>query len=322
MPISSRQDLKEYALRTLGAPVVEINVDDDQLEDRIDEALEYWNIYHYDGIEKMYLKHRLTASILKITTNNGNLFEQGVEVTGALSGAKGRVATRIMNEPVDPTIIPIRGIEGDFIAGETVTGANVEAIVSLDEDFLTLGDFDKKYIQLPDAVFGVSRILPFSATSVSASMFDIQYQLRLHDLYDLTSTSLIYYKMVMGHLSMLDMELNAKPSIEFNRMQGRVYPKINWDTSVKPGDYMIIECYRALDPANFSKVWNETWLKRYVIALFKRQWAYNIKKFSGIQLPGGVILNGQALYDEAIGEIDRLEQELIEKQAPLSFFLG
>lgn len=321
MAITSRQELKDYALRALGAPVVEINVDDDQLEDRIDEALEYWNIYHYDGIEKMYLKHRLKASELTITTNNANAFEQGVTITGQTSGATARVTPRVMNEPINNSIIPIRDINGEFVAGETVTsGANSAIIAS--SNFLTIGDFDKKYIELPDIVFGVVRVLPFSATSVSASMFDIQYQLRLHDLYDLTSTSIIYYKMVMGHLSMLDMELNAKPSIEFNRLQGRVYPKINWDTAVKPGDYMVIECYRALDPTQFNKVWNETWLKRYVIALFKRQWAYSIKKFSGIQLPGGVTLNGQALYDEAIQEINQLEEELIEKQAPLSFFLG
>lgn len=321
MAVSSRQDLKEYALRALGAPVIEINVDDDQLEDRIDEALEYWNIYHYDGIERMYLKHRLMASTLKITSDNGNLFEQGVTVTGQTSGATARVTPRIMNEPVDNTIIPVRNVEGDFIAGEFISDGIHTATIA-DADFLTLGDFDKKYIQLPDIVFGVTRVLPFSATSVSASMFDIQYQLRLHDLYDLTSTSIIYYKMVMGHLSMLDMELNAKPSVDFNRLQGRVYPRINWDTSVKPGDYMIIEGYRAMDPTQFSKVWNETWLKRYVIALFKRQWAMNIKKFSGVQLPGGAALNGQGLYDEAIREIEALEQELIDKQSPLSFFLG
>lgn len=321
MAILSRQDLKEYALRALGAPVVEVNIDDDQLEDRIDEALEYWNIYHYDGIERMYLKHRLEASTISITTANGNLFQQGTKITGQTSGATARVTPRIMNEPIDNSIIPVRDIDGVFMAGEIVSdGINSATIAN--GDFLVLGDFDKKYIQLPDIVFGVTRVLPFSATSVSASMFDIQYQLRLHDLYDLTSTSIIYYKMVMGHLSMLDMELNAKPSIDFNRLQGRVYPRINWDTAVKPGDYMIIEGYRAMDPTQFSKVWNETWLKRYVIALFKRQWAGNIKKFSGIQLPGGVTLNGQALYDEAIGEIQQLEQELIEKQAPLSFFLG
>lgn len=321
MAISTREELKQYALRALGEPVVEVNVEDWQLEDRLDEALEYWNIYHYDGIERMYMKHRLQASTLKIVTDNGGSFVQGVTVTGQTSGATARVTSRIMNEPIDNTIIPVRNVTGEFIAGESVSAGPVSATLA-DTDFLTLGDFDKKYIQLPDIVFGVTRVLPFSATSVSASMFDIQYQLRLHDLYDLTSTSIIYYKMVMGHLSMLDMELNAKPSVDFNRLQGRVYPKINWDTAVKPGDYMIIEGYRALDPTQFGKVWNETWLKRYVIALFKRQWAINIKKFSGVQLPGGVTLNGQSLYDEAIREIETLEQELIEKQAPLSFFLG
>lgn len=322
MAITSRQELIDYALRALGEPVINVNVESKQLDDRVDEALEYWNIYHYDGIEKMYLKHRMVASKLYISTNNGSVFPSEATITGQTSGATARVAMKIMNEPVADDYISIRGIKGDFVSGETVSdGTNTATIVSR-SDFLTLGDFDLKYIQLPDNVFGVVRMLPFSTTSVSASMFDIQYQLRLHDLYDLTSTSIIYYKTVMNHLSLLDMELNAKPSIDFNRMNGRVYPRINWDTNVKPGDYMIIECYRALDPTQFSRVWNEPWLKRYVIAKFKKQWATNIYKYSGIQLPGGITLNGPALYDQATNEIAELEQELIEKQQPLSFFLG
>lgn len=320
MAITSRQDLKDYALRALGAPVIEVNVEDWQLEDRIDEALEYWNLYHHEGIEKVYLKHRMQPSKLTITTGNGADFAQGTVVTGQTSGAKAWVTIHLQEDPRD-SIISVKNIQGEFQNGEVISdGTNSATLASTDA--VWLGDFDLKYIQLPDIVFGVVRIVPFSATAISSSMFDIQYQLRLHDLYDLTSTSIIYFKMVMGHLSMLDMELNAKPSMEFNRLQGRVYPNINWDLAIKPGDYMIFECYRAMDPTQFTRVWNESWLKRYVTALFKRQWGQNLYKFAGIQLPGGVSLNGQALYDMASQEIEKLEEELIEKQAPLQFFIG
>lgn len=245
MAVTSRETLKQYALRALGAPVLEINVDEDQLEDRIDEALEYWRQYHYDGVEKVYMKHQI------IQTN-----------------------------------------------------------------------IDNKYIPVPDLVYGITRVIPISQTASSTSLFDIQYQLRLHDLYDLTSTSIIYYKSVMSHIALLDSELNGQQGFRFNRLQGRLNIDINWTTEVKVGTWVVFECYRALDPAESVKVWNDGWLKHYLIALFKKQWAVNIKKFSGIQLPGGVTLDGDKLYDEATGEIKELEDELVNKSAPLEFFLG
>jgi hypothetical protein len=245
MAVTTREGLKQYALRALGAPVVEINVADIQLEDRLDDALEYWRQYHYDGIEKMYMKYQLTQT-----------------------------------------------------------------------------DIDNKYFSVPDLVYGVTRVIPFAQQSSSKSMFDVQYQLRLHDLFDLTSTSIIYYKSVMSHLALLDMELNGAQMFRFNRMQGRVYLDLNWTTDVKVDQWVVIECYRALDPTSFSKVWNESWLKHYVTALFKQQWATNLKKFSGMQLPGGVTIDGDKLYDEATGEIKDLEDSLMSKSAPLEFFLG
>lgn len=203
MAVTTRQQLKEYCLRSLGAPVIEVNVEDWQLEDRIDEALEYWNLYHHDGIEKVYLKHKMQPSKLTITTGNGADFAQGVTVTGQNSGATAKVTIHLKEDPLD-SIISVKAIQGEFQNGETVTDGTNTAVLA-DANAVWLGDFDLRYIQLPDIVFGVVRILPFSATAISSSMFDIQYQLRLHDLYDLTSTSMIYYKMVMGHLSMLDM---------------------------------------------------------------------------------------------------------------------
>lgn len=246
MAVTTRQGLIDYCLRQLGAPVVEINVDDQQVEDRIDEAIEYYRQYHYDGIEKVYLKHQITEQ-----------------------------------------------------------------------------DITNTYIPVPDAIYGISRVFPVaSGTSTSKSIFDLQYQLRLNDLYDLTSTSVMYYTQVMGHLALLDLTLNGHPIYRFNRLTNKLHIEASWVDEMQVGNYILVECYRALDPSDTPKLYGEMWLKHYATALIKKQWATNMKKFSGLQLPGGVTIDGQALYEEASGEIDKLEEDLIGKQGPLEFFLG
>ena len=302
---------------------MEINVDDQQLEDRIDEAIEYWRLYHNEGIEKVFLKQQLRCSSLYLATETASTFPVGTGIKGQTSGATATVTNQWDKQSTGNELL-ISKTSGTFVAGEeikTVKGEEITANLAA-TNFVTLRELDNKYVDLPDHVYGVQRVLPFSGTQTSKSMFDIQYQLRLNDLYDLTSTSIIYYKMVMSHLALLDLELNGKPQFDFNRMQGRVYIRMDWNSNVLPGDYVVMEAYRALDPSTWNRVWNEPWLKHYVTTLFKRQWAVNIKKFGGLQLPGGVVLNGQALYDEAVNEQKDLENELIEKSAPLQFFLG
>mgnify|MGYP006281463573 CR=1 FL=1 len=323
MAVTSRDTLKQYCLRNLGAPVLEINVDDEQLEDRIDEALDYWRLYHNEGVEKMYLKQQMRCSSLYLTDAIADTFPVGVTVQGQTSGATAVVTNQSDIKSSDNNLLVTR-VTGTFVASEDIATTEGETITAtlLDDNFVVVREIDNRYIDLPDHVYGVSRMLPFSGTQTSKSMFDIQYQLRLNDLYDLTSTSIVYYKMVMSHLSLLDLELNGKPMFDFNRLQGRVYPRLEWNTNVIPGDYIVLECYRALDPATWTKVWDEPWLKRYVTSLFKKQWGVNIKKFGGIQLPGGVTLNGQAMYDEGFNEQKELEQELLTKQTPLEFFMG
>lgn len=246
MPVTTRQGLIDYCLRELGAPVVEINVDDTQIEDRVDEAIEYYRQYHYDGIEKVYLKHQITQD----DVNNG-------------------------------------------------------------------------YIPVTDAIYGVSRVFPVaSGTSTSKSIFDLQYQLRLNDLYDLTSTSIMYYTQVMSHLALLDLTLNGQPLYRFNRLTNKLYIEASWVDEMKVGNYVLVECYRALDPTTTPRLYGEMWLKHYTTALIKKQWATNMKKFSGLQLPGGVTIDGNALYQEATDEIEKLEQDLIGKQGPLDWYMG
>jgi len=324
MAVTTRQQLIEYCLRDLGEPVVEINIDDSQIEDRVDEALEYWRQYHFDGIERVYLKQKVTATEITTTTDVAG-FELGEIVTGQTSGAKALVAREIQSDirsfrESSGTTLLVRDVDGDFQANEYIVGESSGTQTQLVS--ITKGTYDNKYFDLPDLVYGVNRVIPFAAASTSKNLFDLQYQLRLNDLYDLTSVSLIYYKQVMSHIALLDLELNGHPMYRFNRMQGRLFLDINWGADIAMGEFIVIECYRALDPVEWGKVWNEPWLKKYTSALIKRQWATNIKKFTGISLPGGVTLDGNALFDEANNEISQLEDELINKSAPLEFFLG
>jgi hypothetical protein len=318
MAVASRDQLKQYALRALGAPVLEINVDDDQIEDRIDEALDYWKLYHYEGVEQIYLKQLIRASEITLTASVATNFDLTELITGATSGATAEVC-RESQRASSGTLLLVKNVVGTFTAGEAINGSagNTATLSSI-----TLREYDNRYVEIPDYVWGVTQIISAGQASSSKNIFDLQYQLRLNDLYDLTSTSLIYYKTVMSHLALLDFELNGHQRFRFNRLNGRLYLDANWATDFILGDYIIVQSYRAMDPTTWSKVYGEPWLKHYVTALFKKQWATNIKKFSGIQLPGGVTLDGDKLYDEATTEIKELEDELQNKSAPLDFFMG
>lgn len=244
--VTTRVGLIEYCLRALGEPVVEINIDEQQVEDRVDEAIEYFRQYHFDGIEKVYLKHIITQQ-----------------------------------------------------------------------------NITDKFILVPDLIYGITKVYPVaSGTSTSKSIFDLQYQLRLNDLYDLTSTSVMYYTQVMSHLALLNMTLNGHPLYRFNRLNNKLYIDTEWQEKMEVGNFILVECYRALDPADAPRMYGDTWIKHYTTALIKKQWAVNLKKFSGMQLPGGVSIDGPALYSEAVAEIKELEDEMMNKSAPLEFFLG
>lgn len=300
---SSRAELKEYCLRKLGKPVIEINVDDDQVDDRIDEALSFFEDYHFDGTEKIYMKHQITAA-----------------------------------------------------------------------------DINRRWIYAPDAVTFVTGVFPFDDSNASINMFDLRYQLRLHDLYDFTSVSYVSYEITMQHIRTLNLLFSGTPQFRFNRKQNKVFLDIDWARDVQPGNYVIIECYRTLNPstitltgtcattassnavvgtsttfdqqllendfvtfgtetlqidkinsptsitvrgpfattqagatmtaAGYSDVFNDRFLKKYTTALIKLQWGNNLSKFAGIQMPGGVTLDGVRIMTEAREELEKLEEEM------------
>jgi hypothetical protein len=314
--VQTRLQFKNYCLRRLGFPVIQINVDDDQIEDRIDDALAFFNDYHWDGLEKMYMKHKITEE-----------------------------------------------------------------------------DRKRRWIYAPDAVSFVTGVLPFDDSNSSINMFDLRYQLRLHDLYDFTSVSYVSYEITMQHIRSLQLLFSGQPQFRFNRHQNRLFIDEDWDRKLQVGEYIIVECYRKLVPdvvtlsgtvtgnttsntvigfgtkfdqeilendfiqigddlkqvrviespteikvvdplsANVSNVnvtvtgnsdvWDDRFLKKYATALIKKQWGENMKKFGGIQMPGGVTLNGKEIYDEAVEEINRIEEDTFNfNSLPSEIFTG
>ena len=267
---SSRETLKQYALRALGKPVIEINADDDQLEDRIDEALQYFAQYHYDGVVRTYLKYKFTQA------------------------DKDR-----MKSP-----------EGDTSS----SGTKNSVTTSFEEG--------NGYIVMPDTVISVMNIFNLSDRH-NLNMFDVRYQLRLNDLYDFSSTSIIHYDMTMRHLDLLDHILVGEKPIRFNQHSNRLYIDMDFKHDIEVDEYLIIECWRKLDPDTHTDVYNDIFLKRYVTALFKKQWGANLSKFNGVAMIGGVTLNGQEIYSQALQDIEKLEKEIRDSfETPVSYLIG
>jgi hypothetical protein len=241
--ITSRADFKSYCLKKLGFPVIDINVDDDQVEDRIDDALQFWQDYHFDGLQKVYYIKKITQT-----------------------------------------------------------------------------DIDNKYLDLSEAkdssnnaleITGVTRIFPIQDSQSSINMFDLRYQLRLNELYDFTSASYINYTLTQQHLRTLELMFTGEVPIRFHRHMQRLFIDWAWGAAEAPvGTTVIAEAYAIINPDEYGRVWNDRWLKEYATELIKKQWGSNLKKFEGIQLPGGVVLNGDKIYQDAELEIRRLETDM------------
>ena len=265
---ASRSELIEYAKRQLGAPVVEINVADEQCEDCLDDAFLMYQERHYDGVMKMPLKYKITQADIDRGRARGGNNSIGITTTTATS--------------------KIDGVDVDF-------------------DF----EENSNYIQLPDAVIGVEKVMRFDGSNtMTNNMFSVKYQLFLNDVYYWDSLELLTYSMVKTKLADIDFLLNTEKQIRFNIRQGRLYLDVDFG-ELTQDDYLIIECWRILDPTDFTKVYNDRFVKRYYTALLKRQWGQNLIKFQGVKLPGGIELNGRQMYDDAQLEIDKISEEML-----------
>lgn len=243
---ANKEELKDFCLRQLGYPVIQINVDDVQVDDAVELAFEYWNEFHFDGTERTYVKHQVTQ------TNK-----------------------------------------------------------------------DTGYVQLSDQIIGAVRIFPVGGTNQSMGMFDLRYQLRLNDLWDLSSTSYTNYSLTMQHLRTLDMLFSGETPVRFNKINNRLYIDHAWATDVDVGEWIIVEAMVITDPVAYTRVWNDRMLKKLTTAYVKKQWGVNMKKFSGMQLPGGIAMNGQQIFDEAVKEIAEAEAEIRNTyEQPPVFLVG
>jgi len=243
---ASRANLISWCLRQLGHPVISINVDDDQVEDRIDEAFQYFRDFHYDGVERWYTAHQITAD-----------------------------------------------------------------------------DITNKYLTISDNMVGITRIFPLGSTNASVNMFDLRYQLRLHDLYDFTSTSYVNYVLTQQHIRTMDLLFSGEQPIRYNRHTNKLYIDWDWSSDVEVGEYVICEGFIVVDPDVYTDVYNDRMLKSLATAYIKRQWGNNLKKFQGMQLPGGIQMNGQQIFEEAQTEITQLEESIRKTyEIPPIFLVG
>ena len=317
---NTRQTLIDYCLRSLGAPVIEINVDDDQVDDRIDEALQFYQTYHADAIEKFYMKHEVTNSSLTLTAAVATTFVVGETITGGTSGAKAIVktvsgSTITYNRPTN--------LNKPFAAAETITGdgSSSTAVISS----ITKGDIENGYIAIPSLITDVVRVMPIRDSVTSTDMFDIRYQIHLNDIHSVGFMgNLSDYVMTQQFLSLLDVVIDSdEKHINFERHKDRLEIFMDWDEEVEKGDYLVIECYRIIDPDTYTAVYNDYFLKRYATALIKRQWGQNLIKFEGMVMPGGVTFNGRQIFDDANEEITKLEEEArLNWEQPVDFMTG
>ena len=277
---STRQGLIDYCLRKLGAPVLEINVADDQIDDLVDDALQLFNERHFDGVERMYLKYKLT--------------EEDID--------RGKA----------------KNTDGVGIVTTTATSTNIAGYGTTTSSWYETSNF----LQVPDSVVGIEKIFKFDSSTISGGMFSIKYQLFLNDLYQFNSIPLLQYAMTKSYLEDIDHLLTTDKQVRFNKRQDRLYLDIDWGAE-SVGNWLVLDCYRALDPASFTQVYNDVFLKQYLTALIKRQWGQNLSKFKGVKLPGGIEMNGGEILQQAESELESLRSRMAsEYELPPYDFIG
>ena len=316
---NSRQALIDYCLRNLGAPVIEINVDEEQLDDRCDEALQFYQEYHGDAVVRNIRKHKITNSSLTVASSAG--FSAGQTITGGTSGAKAIIAS-----VPDSTTIRYNDVSvtGTAFTTETITNGSESTTVSA----ITKGDLENQYIDIPTTFLSVNNVFDLNVEGAQGNMFSVDYQLHLNDIFDLGGPyggGLVNYEITKQYMSLINRNINGIfQKIEYTRHKNRVnFHSSETLKSLGLGKYIIFDGYEIVDPDTFTDVYNDMFLKNYLTALIKRQWGLNLIKFEGMQLPGGVTLNGRQIFDDAKEEIAKLEEEMqLKHDMPPHFIVG
>ena len=278
--ITNRIEFKDYCLRRLGAPVLEINVSHEKIEDAIDDGIQLYQERHIDGVERMYLKYKITQDDIDRGT--------------------------------------AKNTDGVCIVTTTVNSSAVSGLGTVTSNWYETSNF----IEVPDPVIGIEKIFKFDTSSISGGMFSIKYQLFLNDLYYFNSVELLQYAMTKSYLEDIDHLLTTDKQVRFNKRQNRLYMDIDWGAE-SVDNWLILDCYRALDPATFGTMLNDLFLKQWVTASIKKQWGINMSKFKGVKLPGGIEMNGSEIYSEAVNELNDLRGRMAsEFEVPPYVFIG
>ena len=360
---STRQELIDYCLRQLGEPVLEVNVDEDQIDDLVDDALQYFQERHMDGVERMFLKHQVqqweidaartkqvgsvgihsqsfsSETGVSTAANNIVLPNHGLATGTQIFYSVGAGVTPIGIGTTTPADIVLAGVGTTAFLGigtdsvelyaiadnrneirVAATAADAKAGTAITFTSTGIGSTHfittkteyteaRNYIEIPEHIMGVQGIFRFDDNTISQNMFSISYQIFLNDVYNFSSVELLNYTMVKSYLETIQFLVSPDKKVRFNKRGNRLYIDMDW-ASQTAGDYLVIDCYRLLDPSTYSEVYNDSFLKKYLTSLIKRQWGQNLIKFQGVQLPGGTTLNGRQLYDDANAELAALQQRM------------
>ena len=358
---STRQELIDYCLRQLGEPVLEINVDDDQIEDLVDDAIQYFQERHFDGVERMYLKHQISqadidsarsntvastgvksdtfnpesSGVLNITASNITIPNHGL-ITGspvyysfgagstsigiATTALAGVGTTSFLGISTDSVLlyaiadnrnqIRLAANSSDASSGVAVTFTGSTGIGST-HFITTKTEFTeaRNYIEIPDHVIGINGIFRFDDNTITQNMFSISYQIFLNDVYNFSSIEMLTYSMTKEYLETIQFLISPNKKVRYNKRGNRLYLDLDWK-GVAKDEYVVIDCFRVLDPSENEKIYNDSFLKRYLTALIKKQWGQNMSKFQGVKLPGGIELNGRQIYEDALRELAEIKQRM------------
>ncbi|MDA7491692.1 hypothetical protein N8464_00880 [bacterium] len=327
---TSKTQFKEFCLRKLGKPVIEINVDDDQVDDRIDEALSYYQDYHFDGVEKTYVKYQVTnssvtvADSIELDPDNNPHFKVGDVIKEVSNGDSGSTVgtafatiVALDNTAGKKRLFFKKPTSGTFNVGSYVTSdtfmTKVDSTTSGSATAITSihqGAFELEYIPVPENIIGAVNVFtPNSTTSIGSGIFNAKYHFVLQNLHNIVNSELLNFQMAMSHLQLMEELLVGKVPMRYNRHQDRIMLDMDWDT-LSVGEYIVIEAYGVVDPNTYSDVWKDRFLQNYATAKIKYQWGSNLTKFNGMTLPGGVQFNGEQILSDAREEIQRLEEEM------------
>ena len=334
---ASTTELKEYCLRKLGKPVIDVNLADEQMNDMIDESVQFFQEYHFDGTEIYYAKEQVAPSTLTFASAATGTFSAEETITGGTSGATAKI-----HEVTSTTVLKFKqhknsdglrdaNTSATFTAGETITGGTSGATGTAHATQATavvFGSVDTKALSVDDTIIGIRDVLPIKAEKLSSDdMFSIEYQFNLNSLPGLLKGSggLANYATSRQYINLMDDMFSKSDTrqIRFNRLTDKVYIDMDWDSSVKIGDWLVLQCYKKIDGGTYTELYNDIFLKKYTTALFKKQWGANLIKYEGMQLPGGATLNGRQIYDDGHTELEKLEEESqLRYQLPDNFYVG